>query len=76
MRTGLVESWGGNPLDMGPIYPFVGAEGLLFVVCVVLWIVYMVWQMRFECSSYREEMETLGQDDNLIQTVRNNQKNL
>lgn len=38
MRTGLVESWAGNPAEVGPIYPFVGSEVTLFVICFVLWV--------------------------------------
>ena len=29
-----VESWGGTITDIGPIYPMVGAEGLLVVIGV------------------------------------------
>ncbi len=76
MRTGLVESWGGNPVDTGPMYPFVGSEVLMFVICFILWVVYTVWQMRFECLNYKKEKENLGQDNNLVKTIENNQQNL
>ena len=32
MSTGNVESWSGNMAEIGPLYPFVGAEFALFVV--------------------------------------------
>ena len=29
MNTGEIANWDGNMLDIGPIYPFVGWEGLM-----------------------------------------------
>lgn len=57
MRTGQIDTWTGNPADVGPMYPFVGYEVPLFVVCVVLWLAYTVWQMRHENAVYREELD-------------------
>ncbi len=48
MQTGLVPSWNVDPMELGPLYPFVGSEMILFVVCVALWVAFTVWQMRFE----------------------------
>ena len=74
MRTGLIESWGGNPADTGPMYPFAGSEVLLFVICFIVWVVYTVWQMRCEFLNYEKEKGHLGRDNNLIKTIENNQK--
>lgn len=52
MKTGLIDSWTNNPLDVGPLYPFVGWEMALFVVCLILWIVYTIWQIRFERNHF------------------------
>ena len=38
MSTGDVERWSGTIADIGLIYPFVGIEGLLVIVALVLWI--------------------------------------
>jgi hypothetical protein len=53
-RTGIIERWGGNPLEMGPLYPFAGYEWLMFAVCVGLWILWTIWQMRFETTEYEQ----------------------
>ena len=55
MKTGLIDSWTNNPLDVGPLYPFVGWEMALFVVCLILWIVYTIWQIRFERNHFERE---------------------
>jgi len=45
MSTGNFDNWDGNMLDLGPLYPFVGSEGLMVVVLVVLWVAWHVAQM-------------------------------
>ena len=46
--TGAIQSWSVDPGGMGPIYPFVGSEVLLLAVCLVLWVAWIVWQLRNE----------------------------
>jgi len=65
MSTGTIENWTGNMLDVGPMYPFVGAEVLLWVVGMVLWIGWHIWQSRFEDRTYKHEVETYAKGDNL-----------
>jgi hypothetical protein len=55
MDTGRVESWAGQIIDIGPIYPFVGAEFLLFLVGMVFWIGWHVWQFRIESKQFDED---------------------
>lgn len=62
MQTGLIENWTGNPLAIGPMYPFVGMEILLYVVCFAVSIVYTVWQLKFEADTYRREAQALATD--------------
>ena len=57
MRTGQIDTWTGNPADVGPMYPFVGYEVPLFVVCVALWLAYTVWQMKHENAVYQDELD-------------------
>ena len=35
MNTGSFTDWSGNMFDLGPLYPFVGSEGLMVIVAVV-----------------------------------------
>jgi hypothetical protein len=68
--TGLIQSWNGNPLDVGPLYPFVGAEIFLLGLCVVGWIVWTVWQMRAETAGYEQQAEALRHPDALSRVIR------
>jgi hypothetical protein len=75
MKTGLVESWAKNPSEMGPLYPFVGLEIPLFLICFVVWVLYTVWQMKFELSNHAREREDLSQEDRLLKTIEDNRRN-
>jgi hypothetical protein len=44
----MVESWAVELDSIGPIYPFVGSEGLMVFLAFVAWIGWHVWQMRDE----------------------------
>jgi hypothetical protein len=63
MATGTITSWAGNITDIGPMYPFVGSEGMLVVVAVVFWLVWHVWQMRIEQRDYDEDIKRLRNKD-------------
>lgn len=60
MNTGNVESWSGTITDIGPIYPFVGTEGLLVIVALVSWIAWHVLQARGESKAWDEELQEFG----------------
>ena len=63
MTTGSFESWAGNISDIGPIYPFVGSEALLFIIGLATWIVWHTWQSSHETRTYDEEKRRFGGDD-------------
>lgn len=65
MTTGNVVSWSGNMTEIGPLYPFVGAEFALFVVGVVLWILWHVRQARIETEQYEAEVQRFGSPESL-----------
>ena len=64
-----VESWGGNIAEIGPIYPMVGAEGLLVVIGVVLWIVWHVIQAKRENRDYEEQIRKYGSPESLKRLI-------
>ena len=68
MSTG-VESWTGSMMDIGPIYPFVGSEMILWIVGMVLWIAWHVWQGRHESKVYAED-ETKFKGEELARALR------
>ena len=64
-----VESWGGTIADIGPIYPMVGAEGLLVVIGVALWIVWHVIQAKRENRDYEEQIRKYGSPESLKRLI-------
>jgi hypothetical protein len=56
MATGLVESWAGRILDIGPIYPFVGSETFLFILGLIFWVGWHIWQTRIETKEFEEDL--------------------
>ena len=70
MATGQIESWGGAITDIGPLYPFVGTEMALWIIGLALWIVWHVWQGRFEGRTFAEG-ETKYKGETLAKAIRN-----
>ena len=64
-----VESWGGTITDIGPIYPMVGAEGLLVTIGVVLWIVWHVIQAKRENREYEDQIRKYGSPESLKRLI-------
>ena len=59
MSTTGIDSWAVDLADVGAVYPFQGAEGLMVIIGVALWIVWHVWQIRFENKTFEEERRKL-----------------
>ncbi len=69
--TGRFETWaGGNYMDYGPLYPFVGWEWLLWIIGMAGWIIWHIWQHRHEEAEYREETEKYATGDKLVKAIR------
>ena len=68
MNTGPIESWQ-NPAEIGAMYPFVGWEVPLFVICLIAWLAWMIWQMISENREYDSQVRQLqspGEMDKVI----------
>ena len=59
MSTGSFENWAGNIADIGPIYPFVGAEWLFVLIGVVYWIVWHVRQIGEENQALADQEQRI-----------------
>ena len=59
MSTGSFENWAGVIADIGPIYPFVGAEWLFVLIGVVYWIAWHVKQLGSENRSLADQEQRL-----------------
>ena len=67
MATTMVESWGVDLATIGPIYPFVGWEVPMVIVCFIFWIGWHYLQMRMENQTLEEEARRLAQQSSDLQ---------
>jgi hypothetical protein len=70
MATTMVESWAVDLATIGPIYPWVGSEVLLWVLGMAFWLGWMIWQLRFESRTYEAERRRLDSPDKLERAMR------
>lgn len=69
MSTTIVESWSGADLSqLGPIYPMVGTEVILFIVGVAFWLAFHILQARIE-QKEMEEDEAAARSSERLQRV-------
>ena len=61
--TGPIETWNVNPMDVGPIYPFVGWEVLMFAACVLFFVFFLVWKITSENAKYAASVQKLQETD-------------
>lgn len=59
MATGLVDNWL-NVDTFGPIYPFVGTEGMLAVLGIAFWVIWHIWQIKKEKAEFDKDIENIN----------------
>ena len=64
-----IESWGGTITEIGPMYPMVGAEGVLVIIGVAAWIVWHVIQAKRENREYEEQIAKYGSPESLKRLI-------
>jgi hypothetical protein len=69
MSTGSFDNWDGNMMDLGPLYPFVGSEGLMVVVLVALWAAWHIAQLVGENRELEDRVRRLKQSGELQKAV-------
>jgi hypothetical protein len=65
----MIENWDGNLLDIGPIYPLVGWEGIMVIIAVIFWIGWHILQVRAENRQLDDETGQLRRSGNLQKAV-------
>ncbi len=65
MSTTPLDSWAVDLADVTVIYPFVVWEFTMVVICVALWIIWHIWQVKFENNTYKEDIEKHATSENL-----------
>jgi len=77
MATGLVDNWL-NIDTFGPIYPFVGTEGILAFVGIAFWLLWHVIQIMREIREFNGDLENIrtkgGVDQVLAEEAEREQK--
>ena len=69
MSTGNFASWDGDLTQLGPIYPFVGWEGVMVIIAVIFWIGWHYLQIRMENRGHDDSAADLKQSGNLQKAV-------
>jgi hypothetical protein len=70
VNTTRIDSWGGQITEIGPMYPFVGWEWLMLVICVVIVLYWFVAEHRMENKMYEEEIEEFGDEASMTSIVK------
>ncbi len=67
MATTPIDTWAVDLADVTLIYPWVGSEGVMALVAIVLWLAWHVWQVRHETATYEEEKRKYGNPETIRQ---------
>lgn len=69
MSTIGYENWAVDLNDVGAIYPFQGAEGVMVLIGVVLWIIWHIVQLKNEAKEIEYEKQHNHRKENIEQSV-------
>tara|TARA_B100001179_G_scaffold230561_1_gene218405 strand:+ start:1164 stop:1385 length:222 start_codon:yes stop_codon:yes gene_type:complete len=72
MATTPIDTWAVDLADVTVIYPWVGSEGLMVLIAVVLWLAWHVWQIKHENATYDQEIQKYGDDENIRKAINEN----
>ena len=72
MSTTPIDSWAVDLANVTFIYPFVGSEGIMTLIAVVLWLLWHVWQVRFEKQEFDNEIKRYGSREEVIKHLEGN----
>ena len=67
--TGPVDSWVADPSSLGPIYPFVGWELLMYGLSLAFCLAFLAWKVTTETLHYRERVAQLHETDELAEAL-------
>ena len=72
MATTPIDTWAVDLANVTAIYPWVGSEGLMVLIAVVLWLAWHVWQIKHENATYDQEIQKYGDDENIRKAINEN----
>lgn len=71
MSTGPVDKWNGLDLaNIGPISPMIHTTEFWFIVCILIWLGWHVWQGFNERKTYDHDREVLKDPETLRWALR------
>jgi hypothetical protein len=58
-------TWAVDLANVGPVYPWVGAELIMVIVAIVAWILWHIVQIREEENEYVEDIKKYGSKEGI-----------
>ena len=71
MSTTPIDTWAVDLADITLIYPWVGSEVAMFMVAVVLWIVWHIWQVKHENAEFAAQISKSGDAETIRKAIDN-----
>ena len=65
MSTTEITTWAIDLAEVGPLYPMVGSEVVLWIIGMACWILWHVWQAKFENDTYEADLQKYGSPEGL-----------
>jgi hypothetical protein len=65
MPTPTIDTWAVDLADVTLIYPWVGTEGLMAVIGIVLWLAWLAWQVEHENETNDQKIQRYGDDETI-----------
>ena len=69
MSTTPIDSWAVDLANVTHIYPFAGAEGLMALIGIVLWLAGPVGQVRHENEILKDSVQKYGDEATLQNAI-------
>jgi len=66
LSSNTLETWVGVDINtLGPIYPMIGSEFILFIIGIVFWIGFHVVQLKIENKELKADVEAARDPERL-----------
>ncbi len=70
LSTTIVETWSGTDISqLGPIYPMVGSEFILFIIGILFWLGFHLRQAGIENQEIQDAEDAAKDADRLRQII-------
>jgi len=71
LSTTIVETWSGTDYAaLGPIYPMVGSEFMLWIIGLIFWVGFHFAQVRIESREMKADEEAASSPERLQRVFR------